>query len=346
MIIGAGALGLGFLAERMSPDYDLCMVDLLSQAFLLTRIRDENGYTMNLCGSAGLEHRRVYGTFTAAHMDLPDLRTPIAGSQSVAAALEAADLVLTAVGSRALPSVVAKIAPVLNARNRRVWLLFCENGLGIAAAHGTAFAANVTAVDTVMSRMCRFGEVGETGYAPLWPGAPQHLIAEAYAAIPLDRTLCQHGPFSAAFTLVESADFRMWKDIKLFMHNGMHAFMSYHAFLEGTKFLPDISSRIREAARRVMLQEVVPAILHHHPRALQPAVERYGLELLERFVDPCFHDSIERGVRGVEEKLAPGERLLAGQDFISQAGIQPRGYSSTIDAAREIVRLKGGRITQ
>jgi len=80
----------------------------------------------------------------------------------------------------------------------------------------------------------------------------------------------------------------------------------------------------------------VPAILFHHPWAGRERIEAYALGLLDRFVDPRFNDSIARGVRGVEEKLAPGERLLAGRDYIREAGIEPRGYTTTIDAARRI----------
>jgi mannitol-1-phosphate/altronate dehydrogenase len=337
VIIGAGALGLGFLAERMAPDYELCLADLAGREPLLRRIQASRGYDVNICRPGGLEVRPVRGAFAAASIGSPS------EPGALAAALRGADLVLTAAGVRALPGIVSVIAPILNGSERRVWLLFCENGMHVAARHGTAFAPHVTRVDTVMSRMCRFTDPEEAGYAPLWPGGGERLVAEAYAAIPLDRAICRGGPFSPAFTLVESGEFAMWEDIKLFMHNGVHAFLSYHAFLEGTKRFPGISASIRAEALRVMREELVPAILFHHPPARRETVEAYGMELLARFVDPRFNDSIERGVRGAEEKLAPGERLLAGRQYISEAGIQPRGYATTIDAAQRIVELQRGR---
>jgi mannitol-1-phosphate/altronate dehydrogenase len=337
LIIGAGALGLGFLAERMAADYALCLADLESRAPLLRRIAAEEGFTANLCSTEGAEARRVKGAFSAASIDGAG-GGPGGG---LADALEAADLVLTAVGGRALPDVVAAIAPILNARRRRTWLLFCENGRDVASRHGKAFGPSVTCVDTVMSRMCRFAEPGESRYAPLWPGHDARLVAEAYAVIPLDRALCRDGPFTGVFDLVEKDEFVMWEDIKLFMHNGMHAFMSYHAFLEGTERFPGISAPIRAEALRVMREELVPAIVFHHPRARRGELMRYGLELLDRFASPHLNDSIERGVRGAAEKLAPGERLIAGRDYIIEAGIEPRGYATTIDAARRIAAIQG-----
>ena len=39
VIIGAGALGLGFLAERMALDYDLCLADTSVKAQILSHLR-------------------------------------------------------------------------------------------------------------------------------------------------------------------------------------------------------------------------------------------------------------------------------------------------------------------
>lgn len=85
------------------------------------------------------------------------------------------------------------------------------------------------------------------------------------------------------------------------------------------------------------MDEVVPAIVRTHAVAKREEIERYGLRLLERFFNPHFNDSVERGVRGIEDKLAPGERLLGGCEFIRQAGIEPKGYATTIEAARGIL---------
>jgi mannitol-1-phosphate/altronate dehydrogenase len=139
------------------------------------------------------------------------------------------------------------------------------------------------------------------------------------------------------FSLVSHAEFLLWEDIKLYMHNGIHAFVSYHAFLEDAELFTDTSHRIRHAARQVILEELVPAIVRTHPYARQEEIEEYGLGLLERFFNPFFGDTIERGVRGVADKLTPDERLVGGCEYIKRAGIEPRGYARTIQAAEEIL---------
>lgn len=338
VIIGAGGLGLGFLAERMAQDYDLCLADTSAKADTLSRIRDHGGFTLNVCGLDRVCVREVTGTFTVAPVDTSE------GRDRLYHALQKADLVFTATGRAVLGRVVADICPSMNARSKKGWLLFCENGLNIAATYAPHFGPQTLVADTVMSRMCRYAGPQEEGYQPLWPGHSDSLVVEDYDFLPLDAERCSSGPFTSVFSMVTHAQFLCWEDIKLFMHNGVHAFVSYSAFLEGVKVFPDTPSSIREAARDVVLKEVVPAIVSTHPTVDPAQIEQYGLKLLERFFNPFFNDSIERGVRGIQEKLAPGERLLGGCEYIRRAGIEPRGYAQTVQAAKEIVSgSQGGR---
>jgi mannitol-1-phosphate/altronate dehydrogenase len=190
--------------------------------------------------------------------------------------------------------------------------------------------------------MCRFGEPGETAYTALWPDHDAALVVEEYSFLPIDSQVCSSGPFSSAFTLVSHEDFLRWRDIKLYMHNGMHAFVSYRASLEGVKFFPQVSQELRDEARLAVLEEVLPAILHAHPLTNRRELEEYGLGLLSRFFSPIFNDSIERGVRGARDKLTPTERLVGGCSFIRKAGIEPRHYSTAVDAARQVLALQDG----
>lgn len=234
----------------------------------------------------------------------------------------------------------ADITPVMNSRMRKGWLLFCENGLDIAETYSGGFNARTTLVDTVMSRMCRFAAPEEKEYEPMWPDSNTSLVVEEYGYLPVDEGLCMGGPFSSAFSMVTREEFLCWEDIKLYLHNGMHAFVSYHAFLEGVQFFKDTPVRIREWAHEVVLREVVPAIVNTHPDADGEKVQQYGLKLLERFFNPYFNDSTERGTRGIDEKLAPGERLVGGCEYIMRAGIEPKGYARTIDAAARIKSIQ------
>jgi mannitol-1-phosphate/altronate dehydrogenase len=331
VIIGGGALGLGFLAERTASHYDLCLADLSSNENLLCQIESDQSFTINLCSLEGISTKRVTGHFQVIFTDRPE------GRGELDQALPEADLVLTATGRRLLDDVVAMIAPAMNGRAKKGWLLFCENGRHIAASYARSFGPQTVLVDTVMSRMCRFGSAQEGAYQPLWTGSDRALIVESYSFLPLSADLCRSGPFGPMFSVIPHAEFLLWDDIKLYMHNGMHAFVSYHAFLEGAELFTDTPLWIRTEARQVMLEEVVPAIVRNHACAREEEIEEYGLSLLGRFFNPFLGDTIERGVRGVAAKLAPHERLMGGCEYIKRAGIEPRGYAKTIEAAKEIL---------
>jgi mannitol-1-phosphate/altronate dehydrogenase len=331
VILGAGALGLGFLAERTASHYDLCLADLSSKEDLLRQIEADQCFTINVCSLEGVYPKQVAGCFKVTLTDTPE------GRDELDQALNEADLVFTATGKQLLDDVVLMIAPAMNRRVKRGWLLFCENGRHIAASYARSFGPQTVLVDTVMSRMCRLGSAQESAYQSLWPGSERALVVEDYGFLPLSADLCRSGPFGPMFSLVSHAEFLLWEDIKLYMHNGMHAFVSYHAFLEGAELLTDTPPRIRQEAEQVILEELVPAIVRTHPRARQKEIEEYGLGLLERFFNPFFGDTIERGIRGVADKLAPDERLVGGCEYIKRAGIEPRGYATTIQAAEEIL---------
>jgi mannitol-1-phosphate/altronate dehydrogenase len=332
VIIGAGALGLGFLAERLARDYELCLVDTKAKAGLLCGLAGAGAFVVNICGPDGIEKVRVPGPFTTVIADDPAARDKY---QQV---LREADLILTATRRSLLDALVPAMQPAISDTSKKRWLLFCENGLDIAAAFAPQLGSAATPMDTVMSRMCRFAERKGTEYQPLFPGAQETLVVEEYSLLPIDKNAAQGGPFTDRFHQVSNAEFLCWEDIKLYLHNGMHAFVSYHAFLEGAWLFVDTPQWLRDLAGQVAQGEVVPAIVQHHPQSDAKQISAYAHELLARFFNPYFKDSIARGVRGVAEKLAPGERLRGGVEYIRQAGIEPKGYAKVIDAAQEILR--------
>ena len=336
VIIGAGALGLGFLAERMAQDYQLCFADIGQKSDVLGHLRNLQEYTLNLCGAQGIRTKTIRGCFQAVNMDAQEERKAMHG------VLQDCDAVLTATSRSVLGAVVSRIAPALNAASSKTWLLFGENGLQIASEHAPSFDPQVVLVDTVMLRMCRLTRVvDEPHFSPLWPGYDQALVVEAYDYIPLDSSLCQAGPFSSAFSLVSPEEFRCWEHIKFYLFNGLHAFISYHAFLRGVEFFSDVPQDLLTRAQHLITDEIVPALAKRHRCSKQDELERYGQELIARFVNPYFNDRIARGVRGVEEKLSPNERLHSGCRFIQEAGLVPREYASTIEAGKGILAMTG-----
>jgi mannitol-1-phosphate/altronate dehydrogenase len=303
---------------------------------LLTKLARQQSYTLNVCRLNGVKQFEVRSSLETVLTDTPE------GLAKVREKISAADLVLTCVGKKNLPALCATIASALNGA-RKHWVLLCENGFDLARQHGADLPPQAVLIDTVMSRMCRFAEPDEKDrYAPLWPGTNAALVVEDYAFLPLNGALSHGGPFSSAFSLVSAEEFLMWEHVKLFLHNGLHAFVAYHAHLAGIKRFCDVPAEIRDRAQEVALREVVPALLKTHTCARPEMLKEYAQSLLKRFFNPYLNDSIDRGIRGLEEKLMPGERLMGGCEFIRRAGIEPRGYASTVEAAKKILARRQG----
>ncbi len=114
---------------------------------------------------------------------------------------------LTVTGRNVLDRVVEFASGAMNSRSNKQWLLFCENGLNMAASYASRFDSSVVPMDTVMSRMCRFADNDEQAYKPVWPGYESALVVEDYDFLPLDIDKAQNGPFSPKFTLVSHEEF-------------------------------------------------------------------------------------------------------------------------------------------
>jgi mannitol-1-phosphate/altronate dehydrogenase len=116
VIIGAGALGLGFVAERLAPDYDLCFADLRAQEERLRRLERQGSYTVNLCSLDGVTARQVRGNMGIAFTDRPEEEAVLRRE------VEQADLILTATSRRLLDQIVPWLSEILNARQTRHYL--------------------------------------------------------------------------------------------------------------------------------------------------------------------------------------------------------------------------------
>lgn len=329
VIIGTGALSLGFLGERLTPDYEITFVDKGFKALLLKELQGQQQYILNICHFDGIELFTVQGQFNTFNLDQDNEKNDFYE------ALTEADLIFTAVGNQNLPGIISEIASILNSQLRENYILICENGRNLAQTYQKYFKKSKV-FDTVMSRMCRFAALEEKNYISLLKSLPDKLVVESYDYLPLNHGACSPERFSPVFTLIEPEIFATWEDIKFFAHNGIHAFIAYHAFLKGYKYFSDVDQKLKEKAEKTMFNEIIPALHRAHPHFPFRELNEYGENLLERIYNPFFHDSIERGIRGILEKLKPNERLVSGLRFIYHQGIKPVHFASAILAGYKI----------
>jgi mannitol-1-phosphate/altronate dehydrogenase len=137
---------------------------------------------------------------------------------------------------------------------------------------------------------------------------------------------------------MQGDEFSAWEDIKLYGHNGVHAFLGYLGKLRGYRYYYECGKdrELMEMARRMLEDEVGNAIFARYNAIGSSEYRNYTTALLRRIICPFFGDIIDRGCRRSKEKLLLEERFISGMRFISKMGYIPRRYALMTAAAVRI----------
>jgi len=344
VVMGAGALGLGFLGPEVGADYHMVYVDIPEKSDLLDHMTRAGEYTFNETGPSA---RAV------TVRDARGICTSDAGA--VAQALAGADLVFTAVGEPNLEKVAPTLAAAAAGRDpsRPFRILCCENGIEIARkcrAHveralGASAGGRLIVGDTVMGRMCKIVSPPEPHVAPIAPGLDWSVCAEPFFGIPVAApAMAGLDEPGAAFQVMTEAEFAAQEDVKMMAHNGLHAFLAFLGHLRGKRYFCELTgdAEIMGMASAMLLDEAGEAMLRKHGPALDRNFYRnYAPTILRRITCPGLHDEIARGTRGVMRKLEPWERLVGGLRTIAGQGIEPRIYAVGLAGAVLVAQREG-----
>ena len=344
VVLGAGALGLGFLGPELSPTYRIAYVDIPQKGELLDYLRAEGKYVFNQTGPSSqvVEVRGV----TAISSD---------DESAVAGALDRTELVFTAVGEPNLPKVAPALAGAACERGPEspLRILCCENGVDIAQKLtydierrlGGALGGRAIVADTVMGRMCRIAPAGEEGLAPVGPQFDWAVAAEPFFGMPVEEkalegleTPCE------TFLPVAGPAFHALEDVKMMAHNGLHAVLGFLGALRGREYFYELSGEpdLMRMAHVFLTDEVGRCLLRKHGQALgRNYYLNYASDILRRVTCPGFRDSIARGTRGAMRKLEPWERMVYGVRSVAQQGIQPQVYATGLAAGVIVARRQG-----
>ncbi|MFH1377497.1 MAG: 2-dehydropantoate 2-reductase N-terminal domain-containing protein [Planctomycetota bacterium] len=337
-VIGAGALGLGFLGAETAHQATALFIDIEARRDTLEAIERKRSYVVNFAGT-GIRPQTIENV--RALLDF--------SNDAKANAVADADLVFTAVGAGNL----SRIAPWLrNAAQRRtkpgpLVALCAENGIDIAKKLSALVNDNerFIAMDTVMGRMSRLDSEPDAGYRPLFDDRSETVVVEPFYGIPYHRLpTAPDLPFDVLQPR-DAARFDYDEHIKLFAHNCLHGVFAIYALKKGKKTLADVSDDpvVLDRAHRMLNDELLPALIRLDAGAFEIAeYQNYAVHLVRRLVSRSFSDTVARGVRGAKVKLEPGERWQSAIDFLLKAGIKPVGYiDSVADMVEESDELKG-----
>ncbi len=345
-VFGAGALGLGFLGDELSADCRVTYLDIPAKADLLDHLEREGSYTFNQSGLS-MRSVRVDRVNGVQLRDGPE--------RDVAQVLDDADLVFTAVGARNLHGLASVLAAAAGRRGpeRPLRVLCGENGVEIAAGllravrerPGPDLTDRLRTGDTVMGRMCQTVTDPKPPVRPAAPGLKWGVVAEPYFGIPVQEHAVEGMPATpVAVRPLPEREFAAAEDSKMLAHNGLHLFLSAMGCLRGATYFSELrdDADLMEQARRLLVDEATAALLSRHGAALdRNAQMNYCDSILRRTTCPVFHDSVDRGIRGIMRKLRPTERLVYAVRTVAGEGIRPELYARALAAAAAVARREG-----
>ena len=352
LVFGAGALSLGFLAPELSKDYQITLVDRDCQGNFLDYLSREHRYRINL--SFPTPKVIKINNISGLNLDNPEQRDQIIHK------ISRVPLIFTAAGLSNLKSVASILAQgIKRGRSRdknNLFILCCENGWQVETVMENHLREYIPDLPSwvhlgspVVGRMCRYDkEVKEKRrFQSVADNFDWAVVAEPWYGIPVMKSGVSDENelfYGRAFQLKEPKEFVALKRMKLLLHNGTHALLSYLGYLKEYSYFYQLI-REKELLRLVdemIHNEIIPALLSSYGDVLgKSEINNYAISVLRRILCPVFRDSLDRGIRGSLKKLKPEERLISGARFIVSAGYLPRVYCLIIAAAIKINQNQG-----
>jgi mannitol-1-phosphate 5-dehydrogenase len=324
VLVGAGMTGRGQVAQLAHEDgWRLTLVD--RDRDLVERLQRAGAYTVRLLGDP-TRQVRVDG-FAVVHAD---------NATALAAAVTAADLVVTSVLEPNLPDVgralAAALAPRLADRDARPLNVVAAENMTDSS---TVLAGHVRRHLDGRDRAALDARVGfpNSMIARVVPIAadPLFILAEAFSEWTADRLAAVGPPVSlAGLEWVDNQAARLQR--KLFIHNAGHAVCGYLGWLRGHRLI-DQAARDPEVMAAVVqaTAEAGEAISREHGFDRQ-AIGAYEQNLQGRLVVDALPDDIRRVIRQPLRKLGPDERLLGPLRLCERHGLPSAGLCRGIAA--------------
>lgn len=316
---GAGNIGRSFIGQLFAQaGYEVCFVDVDRE--LVAELNLARSYVVEIRDVAPQEIR-VDGVRALHTSD----------SERVTEEIARADVLGTAVGPRALPSVYPIIAEGLIKRRASgagpIDIILCENlrdaadharrGLAEHLPDGFPLDEYVGLVETSIGKMVPLVTDADRARDPL------RVYAEAYNTL-----ICDRRAFKAGVPDVPGLDpkdnMAAYVDRKLFIHNLGHATCAYIGHLQAPRavFMWEImrDEDLVDAARRAMA-ESGRALCRAYRHEFTPAsIEDHIEDLLRRFANKALGDTVFRVGRDLRRKLSGGDRLIGALRFQRRYG--------------------------
>ncbi|MDD5705157.1 MAG: mannitol-1-phosphate 5-dehydrogenase [Kiritimatiellae bacterium] len=314
---GAGNIGRSLVGTIFSAaGYDIIFVD--AAADIVNALRNRHGYRVVIKDSLRL---RTPDAVDVANVDGLDARD----AAGVAAAVERADLIGTAVGANVLPHVLAAMAPGLARRTRPVSILFCENLHGVIELARTTLARHLPADFDLAGRVGLVAtSIGKM--VPIMPAEvrardPLEVWGEAYNTIIADGQAFVGTPPRVAGLDLKN-NFQAYVERKLYVHNLGHAVCACHGFLHGCVYIAEAMAlpAVCDDTRQSM-EASARALIARYPGEFDASGQAAHVDdLLCRFGNHALGDTVFRVGRDLPRKLAPDDRFIGALKLVAATG--------------------------
>lgn len=332
VVFGAGNIGRGFLGQLFfESGYETVFVEAAPS--LVALLNEKKSYPLWIMSDE--ETRKIeIGRVRAV---------PAWDKKAVAGELKKTDVCAVAVGVRNLKKVAPLVAAGVAERARSgisqpLNVLVCENlrlaakvfeaeiKENLAAEFYPYFDEKIGLVETVVSRMV------PTVPEALKEKEPLLVLAESYKNLPVARSGFKGEiPAVAGFLPVENIN--AYEELKLYIHNMMHAVCAYVGYLKGYRYIweavddPEIR-RILDGASA----EINEALIKKY-HFLSGELRDYGSDLFKRFANTALGDTVFRGGRQPLRKLGSSDRLVGAARLCLDFGINPKHVLFALAAA-------------
>jgi mannitol-1-phosphate 5-dehydrogenase len=320
VVVGAGRIGCGFVAERMlEAGLDVTLVThTVESAEALNR---DGGVWVRMLTRAGVRDQFV-GPLEAVPAD--DGRT-------VSRRIAESSLVAVSVGSSQLPGVAPIIAPGLAEHKGPVNVLVANNQADagsrlreLVAAHAPDSAERHGYASVLVNRIVTAQKDG--------PGAPPRFVAEARIGAAVEaRSLRAALPRVAGLRPVGNYSAHVHR--KLYVFSAGHAAAAYLGALRGHRLLPQAvdDPEVRTVVLAAMA-EGQAGLAGRYGRAFAGGPSRRLAELA-RFRQAALGDTVDRVGRDPLRKLGVEDRILGPALLAASAGIPPVSLAVVAAAA-------------
>ncbi len=294
VIIGAGAIGRGFLPWIFEEENRLVFID--SDPRIVNLMRAENKYQTYMVKNGVLTPKTIQ--IEAVYFPEEFVRQHY---QGVAAAF-------ISVGPRNCVSAAQLVAP-LNCP-----IILCEN--------------DPATVDSVKRRLGRkdvyfaIPDVVTSNTA-----SPSVLKNDPLAVVSEDGTLfvdARVGNISGEFTRCDPSELAKQWTAKLYLHNTPHCVAAYIGAFSKINYIHEVMNQpcIHSVVKGAM--EEMLGVLKLEPNSSHDFLDWYANKELSRFSSPQLYDPISRVAREPLRKLHLDERLVGAAQLCLSAGIVPR----------------------